>query len=130
MFNYLAMMMAISSIFLTIADTPECLGKKTQLWGISADGGHRDLSQDEVPGRLRLYQFPGLSGPAAVGGPLPAGSGRSISSTERQFDSRPPFGGPVSQAPPASFPPPSTRMRLTPAPGAGMIKERKQEGEI
>lgn len=32
MFNYLAMMMAISSIFLTIADTPECLGKKTQLW--------------------------------------------------------------------------------------------------
>ena len=32
MFNYLAMMMAISSIFLTIADTPECLGKKIQLW--------------------------------------------------------------------------------------------------
>ena len=32
MFNYLAMMMAISSIFLTIANTPEALGKKTQLW--------------------------------------------------------------------------------------------------
>ena len=32
MFNYLAMMMAISSIFLTIANPPEALGKKTQLW--------------------------------------------------------------------------------------------------
>ena len=32
MFNYLAMMMAISSIFLTIANTPEALGKKTELW--------------------------------------------------------------------------------------------------
>jgi hypothetical protein len=32
MFNYLAMMMAISSIFLTIDNSPEALGKKTQLW--------------------------------------------------------------------------------------------------
>lgn len=32
MFNYLAMMMTISSIFLVIANTPESLGKKTQLW--------------------------------------------------------------------------------------------------
>ena len=32
MFNYLAMMMAISSIFLTIDGRPESLGKKTQLW--------------------------------------------------------------------------------------------------
>ena len=32
MFNYLAMMMAISSIFLVLANTPEALGKKTQLW--------------------------------------------------------------------------------------------------
>ena len=32
MFNYLAMMMAISSVFLTIDGTPEALGKKTQLW--------------------------------------------------------------------------------------------------
>ncbi len=32
MFNYLAMMMAISSIFLTIDGSPEALGKKTQLW--------------------------------------------------------------------------------------------------
>ena len=32
MFNYLAMMMTISSIFLEIADTPESLGSKTQLW--------------------------------------------------------------------------------------------------
>ncbi len=32
MFNYLAMMMTISSIFLLIANTPESLGQKTQLW--------------------------------------------------------------------------------------------------
>ena len=32
MFNYLAMMMAISSTFLTIDGSPEALGKKTQLW--------------------------------------------------------------------------------------------------
>ena len=32
MFNYLAMMMAISSIFLTIDGSPEALGKKTELW--------------------------------------------------------------------------------------------------
>ena len=32
MFNYLAMMMAISSIFLIISSTPEALGKRTQLW--------------------------------------------------------------------------------------------------
>ena len=32
MFNYLSMMMAISSIFLTMDGTPEALGKKTQLW--------------------------------------------------------------------------------------------------
>ena len=32
MFNYLAMMMTISSIFLEIAGTPECLGSKTELW--------------------------------------------------------------------------------------------------
>ena len=32
MFNYLAMMMTISSIFLIIDGTPEALGKKTELW--------------------------------------------------------------------------------------------------
>ena len=32
MFNYLAMMMTISSIFLMISGTPEALGKKTELW--------------------------------------------------------------------------------------------------
>lgn len=32
MFNYLAMMMAISSIFLVIDNSPEALGKRTQLW--------------------------------------------------------------------------------------------------
>ena len=53
---------------------PRVPGEEDPAVGISADGGHRDLSQDEVPGRLRLYQFPGLSGPAAFGGPLPAGS--------------------------------------------------------
>jgi hypothetical protein len=32
MFNYLAMMMTISSIFLMIDGSPESLGKKTELW--------------------------------------------------------------------------------------------------
>lgn len=32
MFNYLAMMMTISSVFLIIDGSPEALGKKTQLW--------------------------------------------------------------------------------------------------
>jgi len=32
MFNYLSMMMSISSIFAVIADTPEALGLRTQLW--------------------------------------------------------------------------------------------------
>jgi len=32
MTNYLSMMMTISSLFLYIADTPEALGKKTELW--------------------------------------------------------------------------------------------------
>lgn len=32
MFNYLSMMMAISSIFLTIDNSPQALGKKTELW--------------------------------------------------------------------------------------------------
>jgi glycosyltransferase involved in cell wall biosynthesis len=32
MFSYLAMMMAISSIFLVIDSSPEALGKRTQLW--------------------------------------------------------------------------------------------------
>ncbi|NLF34373.1 MAG: glycosyl transferase, partial [Clostridiales bacterium] len=32
MLNYLAMMMSISSVFLIIANTPESLGKRTELW--------------------------------------------------------------------------------------------------
>ena len=32
MFNYLSMMMSISSIFAVIADTPEALGLRTELW--------------------------------------------------------------------------------------------------
>ena len=32
MYNYLAMMMTISSIFLNMAGTPEALGMKTELW--------------------------------------------------------------------------------------------------
>ncbi len=83
MFNYLAMMMAISSIFLTIADIPECLGEEDPAVGISADGGHRDLSQDEVPGRLRLYQFPRVIRAGGCRWASTGWLGRSISSTER-----------------------------------------------
>ena len=82
MFNYLAMMMAISSIFLTIADTPECLGKKTQLWEYlrTVDTGiYHKMKYRAVSA---FTNFPGYQ----AGGFRWASTGwlgRSISSTER-----------------------------------------------
>ena len=66
MFNYLAMMMTISSIFLIIDGSPEALEKDAAL-GVSAQCGRPYLSQDEVPGRLGRVQHSGLSGTEAVG---------------------------------------------------------------
>ena len=69
MFNYLAMMMAISS-----RQHPRGPGQKDPAVGVSAHGGRGDLSQDEVPGGVRFHQLPRLPGAEAVGAPLPAGA--------------------------------------------------------
>ena len=62
MFNYLAMMMAISSIFLTMDGSPEALGKKTQLWEYlrTVDKGlyHR-MKYFAVPAATNLPNAPG-----------------------------------------------------------------------
>ena len=62
MFNYLAMMMAISSIFLTMDDSPEALGKKTRLWEYlrTVDKGlyHR-MKYFAVPAATNLPTAPG-----------------------------------------------------------------------
>ena len=62
MFSYLSMMMAISSIFLIIANTPESLGKRTQLWEYlrSKDSGmYRRMRYAAVSG---FTAFPGYQG--------------------------------------------------------------------
>ena len=41
MLNYLSMMVAISSVFLTISGTPESLEKKAQLWKELSEGDPR-----------------------------------------------------------------------------------------
>lgn len=62
MFNYLAMMMAISSIFLTMDGSPEALGKKTRLWEYlrTVDAGlyHR-MKYFAVPAATNLPTAPG-----------------------------------------------------------------------
>ena len=62
MFNYLAMMMAISSIFLTMEGSPESLGKKTKLWEYlrTVDAGlyHR-MKYFAVPAATNLPNAPG-----------------------------------------------------------------------
>ena len=62
MFNYLAMMMAISSIFLTMDGSPEALGKKTQLWEYlrTVDAGlYRRMKYFAVPAATNLPTAPG-----------------------------------------------------------------------
>ena len=62
MMSYLAMMMAISSIFLVIENTPESLGKRTQLWEYlrSKDSGmYRRMRYAAVSG---FTAFPGYQG--------------------------------------------------------------------
>ena len=56
------MMMAISSIFLIIANTPESLGQKTQLWEYlrTVDSGiYHKMKYRAVPA---LTNFPGYQG--------------------------------------------------------------------
>ena len=62
MMSYLAMMMAISSIFLVIENTPDSLGKRTQLWEYlrSKDSGmYRRMRYAAVSG---FTAFPGYQG--------------------------------------------------------------------
>ena len=117
MFNYLAMMMAISSIFLTIADTPRVPGEEDPAVGISADGGHRDLSQDEVPGPLPLPPSPWLTGAGVFGvGPPRSQIIYTSTSTPLSTARPPPLRRPVGRPPPLPPPPPPTQ-RLDPPPG-------------
>ena len=62
MYTYLAMMMAISSIFLTMEGSPESLGKKTRLWEYlrTVDRGlyHR-MKYFAVPAATNLPTAPG-----------------------------------------------------------------------
>ncbi len=62
MFNYLSMMMSISSIFLILANTPESLGKRTELWETmrSIDSGiYHKMKYRAVSA---LTNFPGYQG--------------------------------------------------------------------
>ena len=66
MYNYLAIMMAISSIFLTMDGSPEALGKKTQLWEYlrTVDAG--------LYHRMKYFAIPAATN-------LPNASGRRLS---------------------------------------------------
>ena len=66
MYNYLAMMMAISSIFLTMEGSPESLGKRTRLWEYlrTVDSG--------LYGRMRYFAVSAATN-------LPTAPGRKLS---------------------------------------------------
>ena len=66
MYNYLAIMMTISSIFLTMEGSPESLGKRTRLWEYlrTVDAG--------LYGRMRYFAIPAATN-------LPTAPGRKLS---------------------------------------------------
>ena len=68
MYNYLSIMVAISSIFLTMDGSPEALGKRTQLWEYirSVDS--------KLYLRMRYFSIPALTN-------LPTKPGRKLSLT-------------------------------------------------
>ncbi len=66
MYNYLAMMMAISSIFLTMEGSPESLGKRTRLWEYLRTVSPR------LYGRMRYFAVPAATN-------LPTAPGRRLS---------------------------------------------------
>ena len=84
MFNYLAMMMAISSIFLVIDGRPEALGKKTQLWEYlrTVDSGlYHKMKYRAVSAFTNFPGYQGRSCPSSC----TAWPGRSINSTEERL---------------------------------------------
>jgi len=66
MFNYLAIMVAISSIFLTMDGSPEALAKRTKLW--------EDIRavDKKLYARMRYFSVPALTN-------LPTAPGRKLS---------------------------------------------------
>ena len=62
MFNYLSMMVAISSIFLTMDGTPEALGKKTQLWEYLRTVDSRLYHRMKYAAVSTFTNFPGYQG--------------------------------------------------------------------
>ena len=66
MFNYLAIMVTISTIFLNMTDTPEAYAKRTQLWEYVRTLDPRLYT------RMRYFALPGLAN-------LPTAPGRKLS---------------------------------------------------
>lgn len=62
MFNYLAMMMSISSIFLILTDTPESLGKRTELWEYLRTVNRQVYHRMKYRAVSALTNFPGYQG--------------------------------------------------------------------
>jgi hypothetical protein len=62
MFNYLSMMMGISSIFLILTDTPESLGKKTELWEYLRTKNLKVYHRMKYRAVSALTNFPGYQG--------------------------------------------------------------------
>jgi len=62
MFNYLSMMMGISSIFLILTNTPESLGKRTELWEYLRTVDQRVYHNMKYRSVSALTYFPGYQG--------------------------------------------------------------------
>ena len=62
MFNYLAMMMTISSIFLIIDGSPAALGKKTELWEYLRTASPRLFHRMKYRSFSIVSNFPGYQG--------------------------------------------------------------------
>ncbi len=62
MFNYLSMMMSISSIFLILTNTPESLGKRTELWEYLRTVSQRVYHRMKYRAVSAFTIFPGYQG--------------------------------------------------------------------
>lgn len=62
MFNYLSMMMSISSIFLILTNTPESLAKKTELWEYLRTVDQKVYHRMKYRAVSALTNFPGYQG--------------------------------------------------------------------
>lgn len=62
MFSYLSMMMSISSIFLILTNTPESLGKRTELWEYLRSVNQRVYHRMKYRAVSAFTNFPGYQG--------------------------------------------------------------------